>query len=465
MPEDSASRDPLRVLILGGGFGGVYAALRLRKRLARAGRPVRLTLVNRDNFFLFTPMLHEVAASDLDITHIVNPLRKLLPDATLFIGEVERIDLERKRVKVSHAGGTHRHDLEYDHLVLALGGITNFFGLPGESHCLTMKSLSDAIALRNRMIEVLEEADFECAIEQRHSLLGFLVAGGGFAGVETIAAMNDFLREAMRFYAHLDESQLHLILVHAGDEILPELGESLGGYARRKLSERGVEVRLGTRVTGVSDDGVELSDGSTIQARTVVWTAGTAPHPTVASLPCENERGRVRVDEHLRVPGWPGVWALGDCALVPDPVTGRYQPPTAQHALREGKVLADNIIAAERGEPLKAFSFKTIGQLAAIGRRTGVARVFGRNFSGFIAWWLWRTIYLAKLPRFERKVRVALDWTLDLLFSKDLVQVKALGTPPPATAAATPGEGESARHAKERSAPSPALDASGMGVA
>jgi NADH dehydrogenase len=432
MTEARSTRDLLRVLILGGGFGGVYAAKRLRTRLARLRRPVQLTLVNRDNFLLFTPMLHEVAASDLDLTHIVTPLRKLIPNATLFIGEVEAIDLKSRIVTVSHAGGTHWHDLDYDHLVLALGSVTNFLGLPGvEDHCLPMKSLSDAIALRNRMIEVLEEADFECAIDHRHSLLGFVVAGGGFAGVETLAAMNDFLHEAIRFYGHLEPSQLHLVLVHAGDELLPELGSSLGAYARSKLAERGVDIRLSTRVNAVSDEGVALSDGTTIPAQTIVWTAGTAPHPTVAGLPCTTERGRVVVDEHLRVPDWPGVWALGDCALVPDPANGSYHPPTAQHALREAKTLADNIIATELGEPLRLFSFKTIGQLAATGRRTGVARMFGRNFSGFFAWWLWRTVYLAKLPRFERKVRVAIDWTLDLLFTKDLVQVKALSPPRP----------------------------------
>lgn len=411
-----------RVVILGGGFAGVYTALRLQRLLPRDAS-IELTVVSKDNFFLFTPMLHEVAASDLDITHIVSPLRKLIKRGVIFVGEVESIDLEGRVVTVSHARGTHRHQLPYDHLVLALGSVTNFYGIPGLSEtALTMKTLGDAIALRNRLIELLEEADFECATAARHDLLTFLVAGGGFAGVETVAALNDFVREAIRFYPHLSEDIPRIVLVHAGPVILPELDPRLGAYAEKVLSARKVEIRLDTRVTGVSERGVELSDGTSIPALTVVWTAGTSPNPILAGLPCVKEHGRVLVDEYLEVPGWPGVWALGDCAAVPDGGAGRFHPPTAQHALRQGRVLAENLMATINGGERKAFAFSTLGQLAAIGRRSGVAQMFGFRFSGFIAWWLWRTIYLSKLPRFERKLRVALDWTLDLFFSKDLVQ-------------------------------------------
>lgn len=414
-----------RVLVLGGGFGGLHTALGLCKRSTRRKVPIDLTLVNRDNFFLFTPMLHEIAASDLDITHIVNPLRKLLPGVKLFIGEVERIELEDRRVIASHADGGHRHVLEYDDLVLALGSVPSFFGVPGiEQRSITMKSLGDAIALRNRMIEVLEEADFECAAGERPELLTFLVVGGGFAGVETMGALNDFLRGAIRFYPHLGEELLRMVLVHGGAEVLPELDPGLGAYARRRLNGRGVEVRVGTQVTGVSDEGVLLSDGTTVPARTIVWTAGTVANPLVAALPCADDRGQVPVDTFLRVTGWPGVWAVGDCASVPDRDTGGRHPPTAQHALRQAKLLARNIVAAAEGGSLRPFRFRTLGQLAAIGRRVGVASIRGVNFSGFPAWWLWRTIYLSKLPRLERKVRVALDWTLDLLFTKELVQIK-----------------------------------------
>ncbi|HEX9723942.1 MAG TPA: FAD-dependent oxidoreductase, partial [Vicinamibacteria bacterium] len=273
------------------------------------------------------------------------------------------------------------------------------------------------------LIENLEAADFECSVGNREPLLTVVVAGGGFAGVETIAAINDFVREAIAFYPHLSEDLLRMVLVHPGPVILPELGEDLGAYAQRKLSARKVEIRVNTKVIGVSAHGVELSDGSRIPTNTLVWTAGTSGHPLLETLPCPKERGRLSVNEFLEVPEWPGVWALGDCALIPDSRTGTSYPPTAQHALREGTVLARNVLAAIRGRPKRPFIFSTIGQLAAIGRRTGVARILGVNFSGFFAWWLWRTIYLGKLPRFEKKLRVALDWALDLVFSKDLVQL------------------------------------------
>lgn len=411
-----------RILILGGGFAGLYAAIRLEKTLA--GDPgVEITLINRDNFFLFTPMLHEIAASDLDVTNIVNPVRKLLRKVQFFAGDLEGINLDRQQVRVAHGFDHHDHVLDYDYLIIALGSITNFFNLPGlEERALTMKSLGDAIHLRNRLIATLEEADTECACDVRVPLLTFVVAGGGFAGVETIAGINDFVREAVNFYGNLTEDQIRMVLVHPGAVILPELGEKLGAYAQKKLAARGVDIRVNTRVQGVTEDGVLLSDGSTLCAKTLIWTAGTSPNPLLGKLPCKKDKGRLIVNEFLEVEGYPNVWALGDCALVPDVRTGKYCPPTAQHALREATVAADNLRAAIQGGQKRPFSFSTIGQLAAIGRRTGVARIFGFNFSGFLAWWMWRTIYLSKLPRFEKKLRVALDWTLDLLFSKDLVQ-------------------------------------------
>jgi NADH dehydrogenase len=421
---------PKRVLILGGGFGGLYTALELEKTLGR-DPDVEVTLVNRENFFLFTPMLHEVAASDLDLTDIVNPVRKLLHRVKFFEGDVQAIDLSAKQVVVSHGlDQAHSHDLPYDHLVIALGSITNFYNLPGlQERALTMKSLGDAIHLRNRLIAHLEEADPDCFAGIREPLLTFVVAGGGFAGVETIGSINDFIREAVKFYPHLSKDLLRVVLVEPGPVILPELGKKLGIYAQRKLTERKVEVRVNTKVTAMSDRGVELSDGTVLKTNTLVWTAGTSPNPLLATLPCKKERGRVLASEFLEVPDWPGVWALGDCALIPDRKTGAYYPPTAQHALRQGKVLAHNIAATIRGGVKKPFIFSTIGLLATIGRRTGVARIMGINFSGFIAWWLWRTIYLSKLPRVEKKVRVLLGWTLDLIFSKDLVQFITLRAP------------------------------------
>ena len=424
-----------RVLILGGGFGGMYAALEFERALER-GANLDVTLVNHDNFFLFTPMLHEVAASDIDVTNIVSPIRKLLCKVTFFHGEVESIDLEQKRVGLSHGHDKHCHALPYDHLVLALGASTNFFDIPGLApRAFTMKTLSDAIALRNHLIANREEADFECVASLRTGLMNFVVAGGGFAGVETIAAMNDFLREAVRFFAHLREDMLRIILVSAGPVILPELGEKLGTYAQRKLTEQKVEIHANCKVTAVTDHDITLSDGTTVTTNTLVWTAGISPHALLGTLPCPKTKGRVLVNEYLEVPGWSGVWALGDCAMVPDRKTGAFHPPTAQHALREGRVAAQNILATVQQGWKRPFVYSTIGLLAPIGKRTGVANIKGINFSGFIAWWLWRTIYLLKLPRFEKKVLVALDWTLDVLFSKDLVHFRTTRSPssPPST--------------------------------
>ena len=420
-----------RILILGGGFGGLYTALHLEKTLARDPN-VTVTLVNRENFFLFTPMLHEVAASDLDITHIVSPARKLLRKVDFFHGDVERIDLPNKKVYVSHGQGKehHEHELNYTHLVLALGSITNFFNLPGlAERAVTMKTLGDAIHLRNRLISNLEEADFECFPEERRPLLTFVVAGGGFAGVETIGGINDFLRAAIPFYPHLKKEMLRIVLVHPGAVVLPELNEKLGLYAQEKLAGRGVEIRLNTKVASFENNEVILSDGERIPSYNLIWTGGNAPNPHLEGLPCRKERGRLCANEFLEIEGFENVWAVGDCAAIPDQINGGFHPPTAQHALRQGKVIAHNIRAAVRGGKKKTFNFSTLGQLAAIGRRTGVAQIMGMNFSGFVAWFLWRTIYLIKLPRFEKQVRVALDWTLDLMFSKDLVQFLTLRAP------------------------------------
>jgi NADH dehydrogenase len=412
--------DKTRVLILGGGFGGLYAALQFEKR--RDAR-FQVTVVNRENFFLFTPMLHEIAASDLDLTNIVNPVRKMIRHVNFFCGDVDKIDIDKKQVVVSHGFDRHSHMLEYDHLVLALGSVTNFFGLPGVAErALTMKSLGDAIQLRNRLIAHLEEADTECARAERPPLLTFVVAGGGFAGVETIASINDFLRDALPFYPNLKEEMLRIVLVHPVEYILPELGEKLGRYADKKLRERGVEIRSNSKVAAVRPNEIELSDGEKIVSSTLIWTAGISPNPILDLIPCAKERGRIKVNSNLEVEGVDGLWALGDCALVPDLTTGKYCPPTAQHASREGKVVAQNIVASVYGTPKKPFSFKTLGALAAIGRRTGVARILGVNFSGFLAWFLWRGIYWSKLPRLEKKVRVAIDWALDVLFTKDFVQ-------------------------------------------
>jgi NADH dehydrogenase len=425
-----ASANKKRILILGGGFAGAYTALYLQKLLS--GTPdVEVMVVSQENFILFTPMLHEVAGTDAAATDVVQPLRKMLRRTSVLIGDVESIDLAKKQVRVRQSDLVNHREVTYDQLVLALGSVTNFYRTPGiEEYALTMKTLGDALVVRNRAIDTLELADDEPDDAQRRAMMTVVVAGGGFAGVETVGAVNDLLREALKFYNHLNENMLRIVLVDAGQVILPELGASLGRYAEKQLSRRGVEIHLNTAVKSYDGEEVVLGDGTRIPSRMIIWTAGITPVPIVATVPCTKVHGHIVANEYLQVPDLPGVWALGDCALVPDLTRpGKSCPPTAQHATRQAAVLAHNIVAAMSSQPLRPFKFKTLGLLATIGRRTGVAEIAGVKFSGIVAWWLWRAIYLSKLPGIQKKVRVALDWALDLCFSKDIVQLRALPTP------------------------------------
>jgi NADH:ubiquinone reductase (H+-translocating) len=412
-----------RVLIVGGGFGGTYAARRLERTLAKRD-DVEVVLVSRENYLLFTPMLHEVAAGDLYPGDIVNPLRKMLRRVRFIEAEVAHIDLHHRQVRLEVGALRQTRELSYDYLLLALGSETNYFGMRDvEAHAATMKTLADAALLRNRMVAMLEEAAAETDEAVRRRLMTFVVAGGGFAGVETVGAMNDFLRETIEYYPELDPSMLRVVLVHPGTFVLPELGERLGRYAQKKLERRGVEVRLKTRVQGYGNSTVHLAPDEPIQADTMVWTAGAKPAAAIESLAVEKVKGRVGVNEFLEVDAQEGiVWAIGDCAAVPDG-DGGIQPPTAQHGLRQALAAAKNIEAAVDGTAKKPFRFKTIGQLASIGHHTGVAQILGMRFSGFVAWFLWRTVYLGKLPGIVKKLRVAISWALDLLFAREIEQL------------------------------------------
>lgn len=419
-----------RVLILGGGFGGIYAAMELDRILAR-DRDVKITLVNRENFFLFTPMMHEVAAGDMAITNIVAPIRQLLKRIDFLQGDVQAIDLSAKQVTVLHCSGRERDLLQYDYLLMALGSTTNFFNLPGvEENVVTMKSLNDAINLRNLLIASLEEAEFDASVGRQKPLLTYVVAGAGFAGVETVAALNDFVRDALKFYPHLREEMVRVVLVDLIPNVLPELGEELGQYAGKKLAQRKVELSLNTKIVGYSERGLEFEGGDFIRAVLVVWTAGVRAPSLVKDLTCKIEKGKTVVNEFLEVEGADGVWSLGDCAMAIDPQTQKPYPPTAQHATRMATTAARNIASAVRGSATRVpFRYKSVGSLAAIGRRTGVAKIMGMKFSGLLAWILWRTIYLMKLPKLDRKIRVALDWALDVIFPKDFVQFMSTPTP------------------------------------
>ena len=416
-----------KIVIAGGGFAGLYAAKYLDKRLAR--RPdIEVTLVSRENFILFTPMLHEVAAGDLSPGDIVNPLRRILRHVNVVQADIQAIDLTTKKIRCLAGVRNVELEFEFDHLLLTIGSETNFFDLQGvRDWAVTMKSLSDAALLRNQMVALLEEASLEKDEATRRELLTFVTAGGGFAGVETTGAINDFVRETVKFYPSLREEMIRVVVVHPGKFLLPELGEELGRYTEQKLSERNVEIIKGVRVAGYDGSVVKLTDGTSIPATTLIWTAGVKPSVAIESLGCKKERGRLLVNEYLSVPQVSGLWAAGDCTAVPDGYeTGNFFPPTAQHGLREAVAAAKNIEATIVGRPLKPFVFTTLGQLATIGRRTGVAMVFGIKFSGFIAWWMWRTIYLAKLPRLAKKLRVMTDWTLDLFSGRDIEQMITL---------------------------------------
>ncbi len=434
---------PRRVVILGGGFGGVSTAQRLEQLFA--GDPgFEITLVSHSNYLLFTPMLAEVASSGLEPQHISAPVRAALPRTRFRRAEVETIDTADRIVRVRASLSAPAEVLPFDHLVLALGAVPNFFGLPGmEEHAFSLKTLQDATRLRNHVITLLERADVESDPEERRRGLTFVVAGGGFAGTEMIAELFDLVHSVLRYYPTIQPDDLRFALVHSGARILPEISEELAGYALRKLQARGIEFLLNTRVSGATPEAVLLAAGRQIPTRTLVWTAGNQPHPMLKTLPCErNKAGAVVTEATLQLNGLGGVWAIGDCAQIPDVnAEGKSCPPTAQHALRQGAVVAENIAAALRGRPPKPFRFRTIGMLVALGHRTAVAEVRGLKFSGFLAWFMWRTVYLSKLPGLEKKVRVALDWTLDLFFPRDIVLTmnvptprlsQMMGSPPPA---------------------------------
>ncbi len=422
---------PRRVVILGGGFGGVSAAQRLEQLFAR-DPGLEITLVSHSNYLLFTPMLAEVASSGLEPQHISAPVRAALPRARFRRAEVETIDTAARIVRVRTSVSAPAEILPYDHLVLALGAVPNFFGLPGmEEHAFSLKTLQDATRLRNHVITLLERADVESDPDERRRGLTFVVAGGGFAGTEMIAELFDLVHSVLRYYPNIQPQDLRFALVHSGTRILPEISEELAGYALRKLRARGIEFVLGTRVAGATPEAVLLAEGKQIPTRTLVWTAGNQPHPMLKTLPCErNKAGAVVAETTLRVTGLDGVWGIGDCAQIPDMnQEGKSCPPTAQHALRQGALVAENIAAALRGRPPRPFRFRTIGMLVALGHRTAVAEVRGLKFSGFLAWFMWRTVYLSKLPGLEKKVRVALDWTLDLFFPRDIVLTANVPTP------------------------------------
>jgi NADH dehydrogenase len=414
-----------RVVILGGGFAGVYTALELEKALG--GRDdFEIVLINRENYFVFQPMLPEVISGSIGLTDVVSPIRRLLPRTELHVREVESVDLARQVVVTSPGFHPHSHEIHYDHLVLALGNVTDFRGLPGlPEHALPFKNLGDALRLRDHVIRALAEAAIEKDDpELRRELLTFVVAGGGFSGVEVAAELNDLVRAVAPSYRGLEPSEVRVVLLHAQSRILPEMAEPLALFAQRLLAQRGVEIQLDTRLQAATGTEAILQGGERIPARTLVSTVPASPHPLVASLAlAKAKNGRVVTNGQLRAEGLKNVWAVGDCAQVPTP-DGSFAPPTAQHATRQAAVAAQNVVAALRGGRERTFAFKGLGKMGSLGHHSAVAEVFGFKLSGFLAWWLWRTVYLMKMPGWGRRLKIATSWTLDLVLPPELVNLR-----------------------------------------
>lgn len=412
------------IVIVGGGFAGTAVARRLERRLRRG--EAEIVLLSRENYTLFTPMLPEVTSGELEVRHVVTPIREQLHRTRFVLADVDEIDVNARSLRYHHVLTGISTVLHYDHVVLALGSSTSTFGLPGiAEHTWALKSLEDADALRNHLVWLLELADTIDDAARRRRLLTLVVVGGGFTGVETAGEIVGLFRSVLRFYKHLHRREVKMILVEAGPALLAGLPEKMGRYSRRVLERRGVEVVLGDGVASADEGGLTLQSGRRIESETIIWSAGVKPSPTISKtgLPL-TKRGAVETGADMRVQSVAGVWALGDCASIPDGSGGVY-PMTAQHAIREGPVLADNVVAALRAEATRPFVYRSLGMMAALGGRKAVAQLPGdRVITGFVAWFLWRTYYLLRLPGLDRKLRVAFDWTLELLFPRDTAELR-----------------------------------------
>jgi NADH dehydrogenase len=412
-----------RILILGGGFAGVYTAMNLESMLQPG--EASISLVNRENYWVYQPLLPEVVSSGIGLTDTVSPIRRLCPKTRLVMREVEEIDLKNRVVTVSPGFRPRRTQLFYDYLVICPGSITNFYGMPGMvENAMPFRTLADAINLRNHVIHTLEEADIETDADLRRKLLTFVVGGGGFSGVEVIAELNDFVRGVARNYPGIPAHEIRTVLVHSGERILPEMVEGLALFAQKLLSKRGVEILLKDRLQAATSEKAILKSGLEIPCKTIVSTVPSAPPPVLEKLDCPKEKGRLLVDGHLELKEYEGqVWSLGDCAAAKT-AAGNAVPPTAQHAIRAAKTVATNICATLRGGQKAVFAFEGLGKLGSLGHRSAVAEIFGMHVSGFLAWFMWRSIYLAKMPGIQRKILIAVDWFMALFFPPELIQLR-----------------------------------------
>jgi len=466
-----------RIVILGGGFGGVTVLKKLQNHF-QTDVNIDITMVSKDNYLLFTPMLHEIASGMIETRHIVTPIREFCNRSRFYCAAVKNIDLEKKRISIrsstSHVSTfaeilgssssnsstiTDPNLLEsntqsymyYDYLVIALGSETKFFGMSDiQQNAFTIKTINDAINLRNHIIYLLEQSDqlllssvssanvdnihdytdnAKTLAQLQKKLLTFVIVGGGFAGVETAGEINDFIRDsAKEHYHNINSNNIRVKLVHSSVRLLPEMSEELAEFALERLRKSGIEIILNQRVIGATPNTVSLKDGTIIPTKTIIWSGGVAPSSLLTSISCEhdNKSGRITVDKYLELANYKGVYALGDCAYITDPKSGNPYPPTAQHAIREGAIVANNIIASIEGrlENRKIFDYKTKGMMASIGKRTGIGNLLGIEVQGLLAWLIWRSYYLVHLPTLQKKIRVLADWILDIFFKRDVTMLK-----------------------------------------
>jgi NADH:ubiquinone reductase (H+-translocating) len=421
------------ILVVGGGYVGMYTALRLQRRLRRG--EARVTVVDSRSYMTYQPFLPEAAAGSLEPRHVVVPLRRVLHRwdvVDIITGEVTAIDSSRQTASVTiHDGETL--EIDYDHLVMAPGSVSRTLPIPGLAECgIGFKRLEEAIFLRNHVIDQLDIAASAKNLADRRKALTFVFVGGGYAGVEALAELEDMARSACRYYEDIDPPDMRWILVEATGRILPEVGEDMGRYTVRELQGRGIEVRLETRLESAVDRHVVLSDGTELDTNTLVWTAGVKPHPVIADsgLPLD-DKGRLRASARLQVHDHPNVWTAGDCAAVPDLTKepGALCGPSAQHAVRQSKVLADNIVAALRGLPTREYKHAYAGSVASLGLHKGVAQVYGVKLRGWPAWFMHRTYHASRVPTVNRKARVVADWTLALFFPREIVTLGSLQQP------------------------------------
>jgi NADH dehydrogenase len=417
-----------RVVILGGGFGGAYCARALEKHLRRFDADIYL--IDRNNYFVFYPLLIEAGTGSVEPRHAVIPMRSFLRKTNFVRAEATGVDIDRQEVSYRPSGSDQDLRIGYDHLVIALGSITKMPPVPGLAEWgFELKTLADAIVLRDRAIQLLELADANSSLEERRALLHVVIVGGNFTGVELAGELQSFMREASRGYKNVGPDDCRVTLIEITDRILPALDADLASYARQRLEGAGVEILLQRSVKTVFREGIETDDGRRIASQTVIWAAGVAPNPLVRKLPLPLDKlGYIVCERDLRVRGFQNIWAIGDCAVNPGP-DGKPYPATAQHALRQGDDLGRNIAAVFQGRPTRPSDIATRGWMAALGGHKAVAKVFNYKVKGFPAWFIRQTYYLMRIPGWSRKLRIALDWTLNLFFARDIVQLGARPAP------------------------------------